>query len=217
MIQKKLIVALMLGFIASTYAMAANESDALTQSSDDTHFYNKKFELRVQKPDGWYAQSVKETMLMAATGRDALSGDDANLKAALDASLKKTLTLFSFFEFPPGTPGKANSNVASAAEYIGAYPGIKNGCDYLANMQQLVKQSQMEMSFNGSCQQQKISTSTFGYVDASIQVGKRAVKQRYWACKKGDHAITLVQTYLNPQQEAATTALINTVKVQCDS
>lgn len=195
---------------------AESGPEALTVSTDDTHFYNKKFELRVEKPEGWYSQSVEDTMRMAAMGGEALSGGDVNMKAALDASLKGTLTLFSFFEFPPGTPGKANSSVVSLAEYIGAYPGIKNGCDYLNNMTQVMSQSQMQMTF-GKCQQDNISSSTFGYIDASMLVGNQLVKQRYWACKKGEHAIAMVQTYYDETQKASTTGVIKAIDVQCDS
>jgi len=191
-------------------------TEALTKTTDNQHYHNEKFGLRVEKPEGWYSQSVEETMQLAARGNQIISGEDKNMKAAMEASLKSTLTLFSFFEFPPGTPGKTNPSVISLAEYIAAYPGIKEGCDYLANMKQVIQQSQMAMSFAEGCQKTKISTSTFGYIDASTQVGNTLVRQRYLACKKGDHAIAIIQTFYDDQQEVSTTDVVKTMDVQCD-
>jgi hypothetical protein len=191
-------------------------ADALTKTTDNQYYHNEKFGLRVEKPEGWYSQSIEETMQLAARGSQIISGEDKNMKAALEASLKSTLTLFSFFEFPPGTPGKPNSSVISLAEYIAAYPGIKDGCDYLANMKQVIQQSQMAMSFGEVCQKTKLSTSTFGYIDATAEVGNTLVRQRYLACKKADHAIAIIQTFYNEQQEASTTDVVKSIDVQCD-
>jgi hypothetical protein len=140
------------------------------------------------------------------------------MKALLDASMKSTLTLFSFFELPPGTPGKNNPSVMSTAEYILAYPGIKTGCDYLASMKQLIARSQMQMQFEESCQTEKLGSSTFGFVNASIEIGPdKVVRQRYWACRKGDHAIGVVQTYYDDASDKSTSEIIKTIQVQCDN
>lgn len=197
-------------------ASSKSGPDALTQSTDGIHFHNKKFGLSIKKPESWYSQSVEETMRMAAMGGDALSGGDTNMKAALDASLKSTLTLFSFFEFPPGTPGKTNPSIISMAENVMAYPGVTNGCSYLANMKNIIKRSQMKMTFS-ECHQDTISASTFGYVDAETQIGNAIVNQRYWACKKGGHAIAIIQTFYDEKQKSETTDLVKTIEVQCDS
>lgn len=192
-------------------------AEALTISTDNVHFHNKKFGLSIKKPESWYAQNVEEAMQLSARGAQVISGDDKNLKAALEASLEASLPLFGFFEFPPGTPGKPNSNVGGVAENIAAFPGVKDGCDYLASMKQVIENSQMNMSFGDSCQKEKISGSTFGYMNASIQMGNALINQRYWACKKGEHAIAIIQTFHNEEQEVATTDIIKTIDVQCDS
>jgi hypothetical protein len=192
-------------------------AEALTISTDNIHFQNKKFGLSIKKPESWYAQNVEEAMQLSARGAQVMSGDDKNMKAALEASLKASLPLFGFFEFPPGTPGKPNPNVGAVAENIAAFPGVKDGCDYLASMKQVIENSQMNMSFGDSCQKEKISGSTFGYVNASIKMGNALISQRYWACKKGDHAIAIVQTFHSEQQDAATTEIIKTIDIQCDS
>ena len=192
--------------------------DALTQSKDNKHFYNKQFDLSVEKPDGWYSQSAEEALMLQAQGSAALSGDDKNLKAVLDASVKGTLTLFSFFQVPPGTPGINNPSVMSTAEYILAYPGIKTGCDYLESMKQLIARSQMQMQFEEGCNTEKLGSSAFGVVNATTLVGgDMLVKQRYWACRKGDHALGMVQTFYDEATEKSTTDFIKTMKVQCDS
>lgn len=197
---------------------AEDDKQALTQSTDNKHFNNTQFGLTVEKPDSWYSQSVEEALMLQAQGSAAMSGDDKNMKALLDASVKSTLTLFSFFQVPPGTPGVNNPSVISTAEYILAYPGIKTGCDYLASMKQLIARSQVQMQFEEGCQTQTVGSSTFGVVNATTQVGPdMQVNQRYWACRKGDHAIGVVQTYYDEAGDKATTDIIKTIKVQCDS
>lgn len=191
---------------------------ALTQSTDNKHFTNAKFELSVEKPDGWYSQSAEEALMLQAQGSAALSGDDKNLKAQLDASVNTTLTLFSFFEFPPGTPGKYNSSVIATSENIIAFPGVKSGCDYLASMKQLIARSQMQMEFEEGCKTEKIGNSTFGFINGTMPMGlDKPVRQRYWSCRKGNHAIGVVQSFYDDAGDSATSAVIKTIKVQCDS
>lgn len=222
-----LIVAVLLGCTAAdedSQAVAVAKSEdskgshqALTKSEDGQHFYNEKFELRVEKPDGWHSQSVEEMVLFQTKGAEMVSGGDENLEALMEASVKGTLPLFGFFEFPPGTPGKKNSSVIATAENTAAFPGIKTGCDYLSNMKVLASQSQLNISFDGDCQIEKISTSSFGYYDATMTVGKIVVGQRFWACKKGDHVISMVQTFLDEEGDKKTSDLMKTINVQCDT
>jgi hypothetical protein len=215
--KNKWIIALTLVLLSGCKG-AEDDKLALTQSTDNKHFTNAKFALSVEKPDNWYSQSVEEALMLQAQGSAAISGGDKNMKALLDASVKSTLTLFSFFQVPPGTPGVNNPSVISTAEYIMAYPGIKSGCDYLASMKQLIARSQVQMQFDEGCQTEKVGSSTFGFINATIQMGADApVRQRYWACRKGDHAIGVVQTFYDEAGDNATTAVIKTIKVQCDS
>ena len=83
--------------------------------------------MTVEKPDGWYAQNEEEAVAVQKQGGKMLAGNDKNLKAVLDASQDTTSQLFGFFEVPPGTPGKLNPNVLSAAENIKAAPGVPGG------------------------------------------------------------------------------------------
>jgi hypothetical protein len=190
---------------------------ALTTSKDNLHFENRQFGLTVEKPSSWYSQSLQESLNLQSQGTEMMSGNDKNMKAMLNASLKGSLTLFSFFEVPPGTPGKLNPSVVSTAEYVVPYPGIKTGCDYLASVKQLIANSQVKMQFTEGCQTEKLGSSTFGMVESSLVLGKQDVHQRYWACRKGDHVIGMVQTYYEAQSEADTTAIVKSIKVQCDS
>jgi hypothetical protein len=71
-----------------------------------------------------------------------MAGDDKNMKAMVNAAQQKTTPLFSFFEVPPGTPGKPNSNIIAIAEDIKGAPGVKTGCDYLTLAKNLSAKSQ---------------------------------------------------------------------------
>lgn len=194
----------------------AKQYEALTRTDDNKHYYNQKFDFHVAKPDEWYAQSAKETMLLQARGAKMAAGNDENLDAMLSAATKTTLPLFGFFKVPPGTPNTLNPNVIGAAEFIGAFPGIKTGCDYLENVKQVMNMTKMKITFNGTCEVENVSGTEFGYYDASLTVGEQVVNQRYWACRQNEHAIFAVQTFFDEESNAVTREIVQGMQVKCE-
>lgn len=192
--------------------------DARTKESSDGRFTNKTFGMTVQKPDGWYSQSFDEMLESHQMGAKMLSGDDENMKASLESALDSTLPLFTFFKEPPGTPTEFNPNVIATAENIEMFSeGVDTGCDYLANMLKILDQSQMQFEKEGDCGTTEVNGQTFGEQNLSLSAGPQTVNQRFLACRKDDHAIGIVQSYMTDEQRKDVDQVVDSLEIECDS
>lgn len=191
--------------------------DPVTRSYDGKHYENKRFELAVEKPEGWYAQDAEANSKLTKEGSKMLFSNDKDLQNKVDAASEKTKSLFGFFSVPPGTPGVHNPNVLGLAEKLPMLANIKTGCDYLEKAKDLLGKSQMnaDISFDGACQKTTINGQTFGSYGVTIRVGSVKVQQRHYACVQDDYAIAIVQTYFGDKTEAETKPIIDSLKVHC--
>jgi hypothetical protein len=177
-------------------------------------FTNEFFNISVEKPEGWYAADNKEADAQRERGGEMIAGDDKNMKAMVNAAQQKTTPLFSFFEVPPGTPGKANSNIIAIAEDIKGAPGVKTGCDYLTLAKNLSAKSQVKIEFSDKCETKSINGTDFNFVDAQISMGSQTIKQRYFAMIRNEHAISMVQTFADDSGKAKVDKVLETVTVK---
>jgi hypothetical protein len=196
------------------FAKPANNPSPLTKSTDGKTYTNEFFKLSVEKLKGWYAQDPKEYLALQKRGSNLIAGDNSDFKKVLDASLSTTTPIFSFFEFPPGTPGKLNPSTIAVAENIKGFPGVKNGCDYLDQTKKISQRSQVKIVFADKCESRVLNGTEFKMVNAQLSLNGQQIKQRYFALVKNDHAIGVVQTYFNAESEAKVNQVVNTIKVK---
>jgi hypothetical protein len=198
-------------------ACSGNQDDksALTYTSDGTRYINDYFELEITKPNDWYSQDPESTMKMSQVGANIIAGEDRNMKAMMDESLKSSLPIFAFFEQAPGTPTSTNPNIVSVAENISLTPGIKSGCDYLFHARKLMEKSTLNMTISEGCQTLNINGAILGYFDTQAGFNGIEVKQKYYACVKGEHAIAIIQTYFDDTSKAAVDRILNSIQVKC--
>lgn len=189
----------------------AKES-ALTVNSNGNNYENNFFGISVVKPEGWYAQSAKETILLQQKGASIIANDDKSMEALIEAAMKSSVPIFGFFEYPPGTPGKLNANILSVAENIKVYPGIKKGCDYIALVKDLLAKSKLKYEFSEKCLSKNISGKEFGYIDASTDIGKQKVHQRYYANVSNGYAYSIVQTFYDDESRKKVISVLSTVR-----
>jgi hypothetical protein len=185
-----------------------------TASPDGKKYVNEFFNVTVEKPEGWYAQNTQESEALREKGGQMVAGDDKNMKAMVEASKQSTTPLFSFFEVAPGTPGKANPNVIGIAEDLKAAPGVKTGCDYLALAKQMAEKSQVKIEFSEKCESKNINGSEFNFMDAQIKMGNQVIKQRYFARVQKEHALSMVQTFMDEESEAKVDKVIATLNIK---
>jgi hypothetical protein len=210
---KTLPLGLLLFVSAFPISAETTSKDALTINEKGNTYVNRLLGVSVEKPANWYAQNVKEMIMSQQRGSQTLAGDDQNMQAMLDAAAKSSLPLFGFYEYPPGTPGKINPNVLSTAENIQMFPGIKDPCDYITAVQNILKQGQLKYSFDSNCKHGKISDHESGYLDASLTLGKLEIYQRYYAVIKDGYAISFIQTYTDDANHEKVNRVINSIKI----
>jgi len=203
----------LLALLAFAGAAAGAENPALTHSDDGVHFRNDFFAARITKPASWYSQNVEEQIMLQQRGKKMLAQDDKNFKGLLDAAIENLVPMFTFFEKPPGTPGVLNPSVVGLAENIKLYPGVTDGCDYLAAVKHTASLGQMDYAFGDDCGHRSFGDTALDYVDATLTVGKIKAHQRYFATVRNGYAIGLIQTWFNAEGEAATEKVVATFRL----
>ncbi|MDZ7803923.1 hypothetical protein [Thiohalophilus sp.] len=201
--------------LAALVSFGCTESDSdspITINTSGNTYVNGFFGLEVEKPADWYAQSAEETILLQQQGNKVLSGDDKNMQKLIEAAMESSLPLFGFFEYPPGTPGKMNPNVLSVAENIKLYPGIKEPCDYVEAVKQVLQQGQLKYEFDGECQSSTIGGKPAGYMDASLHVGTFDIAQRYHAMITDGYAISFIQTYTDEASRSKVDKVMDSIQ-----
>lgn len=184
----------------------------LTVNSEGNTYHNAMFALTVEKPQGWYAQSPKETIALQQRGTAALAGDNENMQALIEASLDSTVPLFGFFEVAPGTPDRLNPNVLGMAENLTAFPGVQSGCDYLQNVRSLLKQGKVAYSFSEGCDVVTQGGRELGRITGRVKLGEVSVTQHYYATIQRPYALAFVQTFFSETDEASTGSVIESLR-----
>lgn len=209
-----------LAVTASFLLLACSKSEPgrspITTTADGSKYVNELFGLEITKPDGWYAQDQEATMKMSQRGAQLMAGDDKNMNAVISQALKTSLPVFGFFQHPPGAAVEMNPNILSIAENVGGFPGVKMGCDYLFHVRKMFEQSAVEVSVSEGCQSAQINGTSFGYIDTTMTLGARHVRQRYYACIQGEHALSIVQTFLDDETKRLVDEPLNSLSVACD-
>lgn len=192
--------------------LVAADDSALTVVKGNNLYVNKYLGMQITKPADWYAQSAEEMIMLQNRGKDALAGDDKAFKAMLESSMESNLPVFGFFRYPPGTPGKLNQSVMSAAENIKLYPGIKSGCDYLFHAKQIISKGQIPYTFTEGCQETMFGKQKMGYIDATADIGGRKIMQRYYSTIIGNHAVSVIETYFDEDSKRSVNQVVKTLE-----
>ncbi|MDR9437814.1 MAG: hypothetical protein RI563_13105 [Thiohalophilus sp.] len=209
---KKNIPVILLAALLSISCTDSGSDSPVTVNTSGNTYINGFFNLEVEKPVDWYAQSAEETIMLQQEGNKVLSGDDENMQKMIEAAMESSLPLFGFFEYPPGTPGKMNPNVLSVAENIKMYPGIKDPCDYVKAVKQILQQGQLSYEFDGECQSTTIGGKQAGYLDASLKVGTFDIAQRYHALITDGYAVSIIQTYMDEESHAKVDKVMDSIQ-----
>ena len=212
---KKIVIVMITLFLASC-ADGNDNKDVITRTKDNVSYVNAYFELTVEKPIEWYSQDPESTMKMSKVGSTVMAGDNQNMKALIDASLKSSVPLFAFFEKMPGTPVKTNPNIVSVAENISIMPGVKSGCDYLFHARQLIENSALKLNLTEGCSTVEINESKLGFFDAHVTLNGVEIYQRYHACIKGEHAISIIQTYFDDSSKEKVDSILKSIHLKCE-
>ena len=192
------------------------ERSPVTTTADGSRYVNEFFRLEVTKPEGWFAQDAELTLKMNQQGAELVAGDDKNTKTIIAQSLKSSIPVFGFFQHPPGAAVEVNPSILSLAENVSVLPGIKTGCDYLFHARKLLERSAMKVSVKDGCQTTQINGASLGYIDTTMNVGSREIRQRYYACVQGEHALSIIQTYVDDETKQLVDDPLKSLSVACN-
>lgn len=191
------------------------ERSPVTTTADGSKYVNEFFGLEITKPAGWFAQDPEAMLKMSQQGIELISGDDKNMRQIASRSLKTSLPLFGFFQYPPGAAVETNPNIVSVAENVSVLPGIKTGCDYLFHARKLLERSALKVSVKEGCETTLINGTPLGYIEATMIAGNREIRQRYYACVQGEHALSIVQTFVDEETKRLVDAPLKSLFVTC--
>ncbi|WP_078120293.1 hypothetical protein [Thiosocius teredinicola] len=187
----------------------------VTKSVGSSQFENEYFDLKVSAPNDWYSQDPESTIAQTQKGANMMAGDDQNLKAVVDESLKSSIPLFAFYRYEPGTPGKLNANVIAVAERIDTMPGIKTGCDYLFHVRQLLEHSAVKVDILSDCETTTSGKATIGHFFTRMNFNGVDVNQRINSCVSKQYALTFTESYFGDEDKAAVRQIMDSLDVAC--
>ena len=215
-----LIAAVLLSSLTGCKEKQATETSQV--SKHDTHskvdagrvigstYSNSYFGFQVTFPKDWSIQDHEAQLALGERGKKMLAGNDKKLDQAIEAAEATTLHLFAAFEFPLGTP-PPNPSILGTAENLQSNPQIKKATDYLLNARKLLEMGQVEVAFPGPMQNTKISGVGFDVLPLTIKIGAIQTHQKIYTTIRRGYALSLILTYVNPEEESALQAILKSV------
>lgn len=167
----------------------------------DGVYTNDYFGFAAVVPDDWHAQDRAAIAELEQFGSDVIAGNDAALKATLDAAEQNTLTLLSIFEQPIGAPVPFNPSVNIVAEKVSQFPGIKTGEDYIYHSKELLKQAAApKYTFNKPNYDESVGGLTFRVLEAEADMLGTKLTQRFYATRIKDYMFVIVLSHVDDAQ-----------------
>jgi hypothetical protein len=113
--------------------------------------------------------------------------------------MERTYQLLTVFQYPVGTPGKANSSIQVIAERVDFAPGIKDGKDYLLNLESQMKRARLAPDFSGNIGEFTIGGKQFFRLDDQLRSSIGVVRQMYVSTKLDKYVLSFIFTGRNQE------------------
>lgn len=162
-------------------------------------YSNALFGFTYTYPAGWAAQGEATSKEIMRVGRGIATGNDPARNAAFDAAMERTYQLLTVFQYPVGTPGKSNSSIQVVAERVDFAPGIKDGRDYLLNVQSQMNSARLSPEFAGNIGEFAIGGKQFFRLDDQLRSPAGVVHQMYVSTKLDKYVLSFIFTSLNQE------------------
>lgn len=166
----------------------------------DNAYTNDYFGVTVPVPEDWHAQDRKAIEEMEKAGGDVIAGDDASLRASMEAAEQNTLTLLSVFEQPMGAPVDFNPSVNIIAEKVSQFPGIKTGDDYIFHSKKLLEQAAIPYTFPKPNYDEEVGGTTFRVLECKARMQGMDLTQRFYATRIKDYMFVIVVSHIDDAQ-----------------
>lgn len=170
----------------------AEKPGAATEIGKDT-YQNKQLGLTVTAPEGWYVAPSDVMEKMMSAGTDPTTANmDSRTKAAVQGSVQRTASIFTF------------------AEHV---PGIKRGSDYFFHARQMMAQSAVPTTIAEGYTTRRIGGQEFDRMDVEMGTPGETVSQRYFAARHGDVIFAIIQSYRTQEELAVLDKVLDSIKL----
>jgi len=180
---------------------------------ENNTYSNSFFDMSIDIPETWDIQTTSEMDAMAAQGKDMLAGDNKMKSQQIEAALINTANLLSAFKFDVGTlTDEYNININIIAENIANNLLVNDLDDYVAGLQESLRNAQFTANFAESSSNQTIGGKTFRVQDVELILGDLIVNQRYYISEINGFCFCIVTSFINEEGEQELESVINTMK-----
>jgi hypothetical protein len=176
-------------------------------------YTNEYFGLTLSIPDGWFVASEDTAQFMRETGEDVAIGDDATLKAAVEASKKTTFQLLTLSEFEMGAAVEFNPNLILMAERVSHVPGIKSGGDYLFHTSKMLLRTQLPYELTKESYPTQLGGREWYRADFIIAQPEMPIEQSYFAAKQEDWVLVIILSAATQEQMVALEGIADSISL----
>jgi hypothetical protein len=192
---------------------AGMKVDLAERVSSNT-YRNTAFGITVTAPDGWYVPDNEMTRKIMEAGADIVTADQKGAaKAAMDASVARTVSIFSFLKHEPGSPQSDDAGIAAVAEDVSIVPSVTRGRDYFFHAKNALKATSVVFEETAPYSTRKIGGQDFDRMDLKLTVMGNTAMQRYFAAKRGKHMILFIQSYTNEADLPVLDKVLDSIKL----
>lgn len=174
-------------------------------------YRNNYFGMTITIPSDWSIQDTKSMQTLKDLGKKLIDKDDKNIKAVMDAAELQTVSLFSVFQLPLGSPVDFNPNLMCMAERVRHMPGIKRGKDYHFHTRKLLESSRMGVQFPKEIYTETLGGAEFDVLYSETLFDNILVKQKQYATVMKGYVLLIISTFADYDQEATLNEILKTL------
>lgn len=182
------------------------------ETSVYTVYTNAYFDLTVPISSTWKLHAQEWHDQLVTKGAEAVAGQDARLKAALQASMSRERILFTASRDPdPATP-TFRPSIMLIAEPVRDVPSITTGQDYLKQVRSMLAASQLKMIPTAELYTRAVGGLTFDAMDVTAALPSGPVKETYYSRVIKDYALTLIVVFKTQEHQTAIRNILDGIK-----
>lgn len=197
----------------SLLACTKKEPETLDLGTFENGIYcNQYFGFTLDLSDEWQMQENQTIQMMRKMGKEILSGDDKNMKAALDLSDMTTVNLLLATKHALGAAVAFNPNIASVAEKLDTTADTPSRTEYLMNVRKYMEMSRIQTEIADS-----IDTVNLGGVDFDVMYVRmthqdKTLSQKYIVTIMKGYALSFILSYASEEENQALDNLMATLE-----
>jgi len=180
---------------------------------ENNRYTNNFFNIQVTVPGDWVVQSKEQNEFLLESGKKIVSGDDANLKRALEASQVNSAMLLTVFKYELGSSVPYNPSFVLMVENVKMFPGVKTGANYLYGVRKILKSSAMaDATIDEEFEKEVIDGVDFYKMNVQRELMGMSIRQTYYSTIKSGFALGFVITFDSEEHEKELKAFLKTFK-----